>query len=353
VKRLEPESNTLPDEVARFIHGKKYHRRGEGFSMFKQYVVGRLTILDSAIQKKNTMEKLKKRLKDIDEGKNYSEQELKERRTILYDEESGRLFISFGEGWQYITLGDIAADYEWGIQYAPDESLPRTLWRRVRKLSDTVEARRSVEKIFDIELAKAERISIGASSVDEEFLEKRFKIEGENMSGYIAEKIARNILRRIQYNNSNLGLVVENSNAVEDTELKYDFKIFLSTKYRGIATKPEEMTREEYIKQKRNLGIQFTTGAISPGKEKKTEKGRKRLHQERYSRLLKRAVDDIIIVHTRRMGAASSFKKWLDEGKPPGGPEQYLSREKKLELLKQVVSGRLELSEAEQEKLIL
>ena len=47
------------------------------------------------------------------------------------------------------------------------------------------------------------------------------------------------------------------------------------------------------------------------------------------------------------------YKRWINEGKPSGGPEQYLSREQKLAIFRKATKGLLNLSEEELQKLVI
>lgn len=301
-------------------------------------------LLNIQNRKQETMALLKKRLQDIDHHVDYTEEEKKQRRIISFDHDLSILYLNKDYAKLAVSLGDIAADMDWGIKYAPDDSVPPEMWRKIRKISDFREARYDIEEQFNQEMKQIGAVmKVGAASVDVNYLKKHQE------AGYIAERMAKCLLTRIQYNNSDIKFRVENSNVLEDLELKYDFKIILPQHPRGIAVEPEGMSRETYVAQK--IGIQFTIGG-GRGKEESIAEGRTRLKGDKYKARVRHPVRDIVLLKTS-FDAVSAFEQWLRAGSPPGGPEQYLSREQKIEILKKAVQGRLKLSDADINELVL
>jgi|GEM_PF-3867418 len=78
------------------------------------------------------MGELRQRMRDVDARVNYTEDELRQRRIVMYDNTTQELFILENGNKVKISYGDIIADYEWGIQYVPDESCPPLVWSKVR-----------------------------------------------------------------------------------------------------------------------------------------------------------------------------------------------------------------------------
>ncbi len=296
------------------------------------------------------MSKLKQRLQDIDKKEDYPEEEAQSRRTLFYDDSKSELFVRETRGDKRMTFGDIIADYDWGIKYRPDASVPDKIWRKIRKLSDVNEARTNIEQVFNQEIVYKERISLPTTSLPIEFLEE--KLDNQGVQGVVAERMAKNFLTRVQYNNPNLKFTVESSNAIEDAELKYDFKIATEQRKRGIAIEGDKIPRDELVSAKRRVGIQFTTTADRKLIRKKkrqisdVQSGLEQL-KLKYQHLIKRPVDDVVLVALHLDTYRKRFKKWLDNGKPSGGPEQYLDHGEKMQLVEKTTNNFLTLSKHE------
>ena len=172
---------------------------------------------------------------------------------------------------------------------------------------------------------------------------------------HIAERMLKGFLTRIQYNHPGVRMKVESVNVVEDAELKYDLKITVIRHRRGIAIEGENLPREEYAALKKSVGIQLSTrqgsGTGGKGGQIKEVKNLIGQHPE-YLGFLKKPVDDIVLVKVPFETYQINFRRWLDEGKPSGGPEQYLTREEKIKILKAVTKDILDLSNEELEKII-
>lgn len=335
-KRLLPEADLLPSDVRQAV--LDYNT---GLPALKEvaspiiifYAIKRLSVLKFNIQKRLVMAEFKKRLKNIDKRENYNEEEMKDRRTIFYEEDGEKLFVKVGDKIKYLSFGDIAGDYLWGIKYAPDSNLPDNIWRKIRKISDLAEARAKVGDIFNQELSNIYGVPLGSQNMTEEFLEKR------PQAGMIAEKAVVSYLERLQYNYPDLVFRVEPSNALEDTRLKYDFKIFVPQKTRGVALEGDKMPRDNYVKEKVKLGIQFTisnSSELQNHKKKQLEEARKQITDENLKRFVKRKVDDIVLVTIPLNNFGLYFWKWVKEGKPPGGPERYLTVSERKKILKDI-----------------
>ena len=307
-----------------------------------------------AFAKKDTLLKLRQELKNIDAKKDFSSEELKERSRVSYDEKSQSLFILNGDGSRKeVTFGDLVGDYDWGIKYAPDNSLPPRLWRKVGKTLALHETRAEIEKIFNKELDFIYGTGSPTTALGLEFINARFKKANQEflIKGILAERMMVSFLNRAQYNNPELGMKVIRSNALEDTILKYDFKI-IKKKRLGIALESEDVSRNEFAKNKRAIGIQLTL-ATKGGCKSKANKEAKRI-LPKYRDLIKENVDDIVVVRLPILNIFLDFyKRWINEGKPSGGPEQYLSREQKLAIFRKATKGLLNLSEDELQKLVI
>ena len=348
-KRLAPEIDILPEPIGNIV--KRINNgeiTNEENSELSKYVSKRQAVLKFNIEKRLEMAKLKQRLQDIDKKEDYPEEEAQSRRKVFYNESKNELFILEDNQERKITYGDIVADYDWGVKYQPDKSMPEKIWRKIRKLSDITEARHNVEKIFNEELARIEGVSLPTTSWTLELLKKHPE------AGVIAEKMIKNFLTRIQYNNPELNFAVESSNALEDAELKYDFKIIIPQKRRGVAIEGENLPREEYAAAKKRIGVQFTISHKQKALEHKMAQigaAKEKIGEKEYTEFVKKPVDDIVLLTLPLETYNKRFSKWLNTKQPSGGPEWYLNHEEKSKILKEIFHNFLELSDEEIKKL--
>ena len=302
--------------------------------------------------KHGRMEKLASSLYAIDHGKNIEELS-GERRFIYYDDFQDTFYIFEKEKRRDIYIGDILADYAWGIKYVPDPEMPHSVFRQLTKKILVNEARRDIERLYSRELSEACGVPMGVSDrVDESLLEKLYlqkKHEG-GMRGVIGEGVVREFLSRLSVNEPSLGFAVERSNAYEDTFLRYDFKLNRKKRTRGVALEGLDAPREKYIEEKKLLGIQLTIGRRAGGKRATIEIGKNNIKKP--SGYVKKKVDDIILLHIQLNSLADYFTRWLREGKPAGGPEQYLNAEEKREILKKVMENFIPLTNEEIDRII-
>ena len=356
INRLSVEINTLPEEIGNFVKKAVRHqilKTGE-LNDIAKYINNRAAAMKFSLEKRVVMAELKQRLKNIDEGKDYSKEETEGRKIIKYDSKTDALFIDQGDKRYKITSEDIAADGEWGNLYLPDDSVPRLLWRKIRKESDISEARRKIEKIFNQELSSFEHVSLPTTNISVMDFEKLIKSNPTSANGVIAERMAKTLLTRNQRIESHQLFRVESSNALEDAELKYDFKVIFTERARGIKIEGDAMPRSEYITIKKTLGFQFTVSHSSQSLSKKSEQisaAKKVLeeHRERYEDSIKRKVDDIVLLSIPFKTYGECFKRWVSEGRPPGGPEQFLRVDQKIKIIEAATRGVL--SDEEREKL--
>lgn len=355
-KRLLPEIDLLPPEVRKCV--EKINQKGRKNwvnTAFYEFVSKRIAAKKFELKKRKVMSQLRSDLQRLDENQEVFEDE--DRRLVRYDSDTDSLFIEHDDSKQMIGVGDLVGDSMWGVKYKLSDGVPRLTKRKLIKMELLAKARNKIFDIYDDELCKTYNISKGASSVPIELIERKVKeLEAEDVngyiSGYLAEKMIVEFLSRIQHNNPALDFKVEKSNALEDSLLKYDFKIFLRRR-RGIAIEPEDIGRDEFVKNKRNFGIQFTIEQNPKALRKKykaIERGIKNL--SRYADLLKNKVEDIVLVSVPELHAfINYYRRWLKEGKPSGGPERYMSKEEKLAIFKSVTEGLIELSFEDLDKL--
>jgi len=307
------------------------------------------------------MEELHQRMRDIDARVNYSEDELRHRYIVTYDDITKELFVLENGNKRKISYGDIVADYEWGIQYAPDESCPPQMWRKIRKLSDITEARGKIEQSVNTELvilkpstSMSVRYQFTVQNL-EEFSSHLNRKERRGFEGIMAEHMILSFLTRFQHNNPALQFRVEPANILEDTKLKYDFRVVVTQKNRGVAVEGEELPREEYVVERKRLGLQFTISK-SGKKFREKEKFIKNVDvaelSKKYGKFIKRPVDEIVMISVPFDSYFTNFRKWIDAGKPPGGPEQLFTKEEKTTILKKILEPYYQFTDKELESLV-
>ena len=293
-------------------------------------------------ERTSIMRKFSSRLAEIDQRIDYPEAEQSHRSTVSYDAERDSLYTVGEDGTVHpFHLDNPATDIDWGVMYRPSPDVPKHLWRSIRKHMDIAEARRDIDEVINREIASVEGLSLPTTSISGEWLAEHFNPTNGSIAGIIGERMAKNTLYALGRQDSGENFKIENSNAREDAELKYDFKIVLPTVTRGVATVPEGMEREEDVAGKRSVGVQFTISNaryILDKKEGQLKIARDRLKDEDAKKYIKRPVNDIVLVNLG-LKASERYAQWLDEGMPPGGPEQYITDEEKQELLAKITAG--------------
>lgn len=346
-KRLLPEVSILPQRIGQLVKKINFEEKltSSERQIFESYIRRRLAILKFATEKRLVMAELRKRLVDIDKGRDYEEGEKRKRKAIKYDSAQNLLFVEHRGKKIPLTLDDISADSEWGILYYPDESVPPKLWRKIRKRSDIAEARKKIESLFNEELVKIAGIPLPTSAIPLEQLGKIIqKNPGSAANGIIAERMVKTLLMRHERGLLGQSFKIESCNGFEDAELKYDFKIIFTEKTRGVAVEGENMPREEYVARKKLIGVQFTTSANPKNLIKKAEqieKAREKIEEivgtDIYK--IKRPVDEIILLSVPFDGYVSCFRQWEREGRPPGGPEQFLTKEQQQKIYESAIAN--------------
>lgn len=287
--------------------------------------------------KRERMAQLTRELAAIDLEEMIESFEDENRRVVFYDEDSASFYVVENGAKKEITAGDITADYGWGLKYVPNGDTPHAVFRQLAKRILTNEARRDIEKIYNYELSGSPKGDY--TSLDNLLARPVIEFqEATDRRGFIAEAMARELLTRLSYGGE-LGFIVERANAIEDGTYKYDFKIRILKKKRGVAV--EDETQREKSKK---IGIQFTIQRHLHGKRSMLVKVK-----EKYKSVI--PVDEIIFLRVITKKFEIAFKQWLDTGRPSGGPEQFLSRDLKTKLLKETTQGLVQITDEEMDKI--
>ncbi len=282
------------------------------------------------------MEQLHTAIKNLDEGKPAEEFRDETRRIVYFDENEQQYFVEENDARKNLSIGDIMSDYAWGIKYVPDGEMIEPTYRTLAKKILTNETRRDIETIYNRELITAGLGSGGGSSLFplQKMMSKVKTTEKERIktdilfpsSGIIAEISLRELLSRVALS-QNLDFIVSRATAEEDAKYKYDFKIRVKRHVRGVAIKTKNI---------KSIGFQL-----------KTDVKWKSVYAGKYSKGKKVLVDEVLKLHVPGKEFVDTTKKWLEKGQPSGGPEQFLSRDLKIEILKAVTSGLTEISDEE------
>lgn len=300
--------------VERWQSEEEKLKRGEFLIQRRKYRAEKL-----GKQKEEIMEKLMLALKNLDIGEPVEQFRQQDRRVLYFDEESNRYFTLRRGVSYYLGIGDILSDYAWKIRYMPDGEMIKPEYRRIAKRILINEARRDLEKLYDLELSRRERVSRAV-------LPK--KLKSVQKLGVIAEVMATEVLSRISVNND-LNFITERANVLEDSRYKYDFKVRSRKKKRGVGIGGAEDI-EDRIKK---IGIQFTINSFLTDRKK----GAVAEVKEKYKNSL--PVDDIILIKMDTAPIFSAFRKWIKSKKSSGGPEQFLPEWFKKDLLEKVTEG--------------
>jgi len=282
------------------------------------------------------MEQLHQAIRNLDNGEPVKEFGNEARRVIYYDEEKAQYYLGKVEEKRYLGVGDILSDYAWGVGYVPDGDMVEPAYRQIAKRILTNEARRNLEAIYDQELILQNKSS-GTASRNLPGIEKRW-IEGNwdqrknsGIMGEIAETLIRELLNRISLNH-HMDFSVMRATVEEDTEYKYDFKIRVYDKNRGVKLEEGPEVKSKIIK----IGFQLKTHL------RENSYVRSSISRKDTS---KYPIDSIVRLTVNSKEIGQVYDGWLGAGKPSGGPEQFLSRDLKVKLLEEVTKGLVEISD--------
>lgn len=299
-------------------------------------------------KKKEIMNQLHSSIQNLDQGEPIDEFRDETRKIIYFNKENQKYFIEKNGGRKTIGIGDVVSDYAWEIKYVPDGEMIEPAYRILAKKILTNEARRDIEQLYDRELVQTfnSGMTIKQPLIHLEQQWKKWEHgprgEGIMTLGLIAEISVREMLNRIALNNK-LGFAILRVNAVEDSIYKYDFKIRVSQRNRGVKIK---QGNTEGGQKKSDTGIQF--GLVKP---KYAMRKAKVIEETKEKFNTKLPVNDILLVTIQTEEFAQAFNRWLKEDKPSGGPEQFLSPELKRAILKAVTEKLTEIPQEVFDKL--
>lgn len=280
-------------------------------------------------QKTKRMERLHEAIKNLDNGEPAAEFKNETRKVIYYDEKNGQYYLSESGQIEYFGIGDIMSDYAWGIRYVPDGEMIEPAYRTIAKRILANETRRDLEKIHDREL-QVMGLADSRYNISLEKLEQLEQAVSPDIIGALAEIEIREFLTRLSLN-KNLNFLVLRADAQEDTRDKYDFKIKVKRRVRGINVEPQNI---------QSVGFQL-----------KTKYDQKTTQTMRYAKGHKRLVEEVIKLTVPSKKIKETVTRWLEAGKPSGGPEKFLSRDLKISILKKSTKELVRISDKEIDKI--
>lgn len=225
-------------------------------------------------------------------------------RFVQYDAEEGVVLYEDDHGWGHAaSLGQMFADVEWGVTYAVRTD---TFERRTVKRYLIERAKHQLRLVLDEQIVASE--SGGALTSERKKIAYRntrlsrgMGIECESW-GVVAEREALTLLKRLTIDHV-LPFDVRDVNLYDDVKKKIDFVI---------------RKRDGGAKRKSDIGVQYTISrAKGPEKRAKAVMGRA---------LLKDELDDIVVVVHPDNGIAYRRDRWIEDGRPSGGPGSLMSK---------------------------
>ncbi|MFA6042784.1 MAG: hypothetical protein WCV85_04135 [Patescibacteria group bacterium] len=263
-------------------------------------------------QKQEILAELHADLRGIDDQSYTPESSLEDNPQAwnVRETKNGDFVAQQGERTFPVTLGDLVADQEWGVDYTLDrKSMPR----QVQKRFALEKARKQVQDALDEQILLVSQDSGRVNAYAQEGYKDIAKDrEGghDRRIGVIAEKMVRTFLEKLSYDVPDLEFTIARADLHQDVEEKIDFLVHRKRKWRGVRVA---------TKGKDDEGIQFTTDERNETAEKK----RAALERVKPWALQREHLDDIVLVQISPDDFRSAYNAWQEAGSPPGGPDSF------------------------------
>ncbi len=306
--------------------GKKGLRRAE-------HRAGNAFEKSAGIQRKKQeiMDRLRADLEELRKNPEKSVEISESGRKVAGDENGG-LAIEASNGKKTLSFGDIIADREWGVEYNLDKSVPSIL--RKRYILEC--AKKHIGDLFNDQIVQMDPLAESIVN-NKKILDNRIIARGEvkygSDNGLLAERMAYSFFLRRSYGADKLFRALP-TDVYGDVHDKIDFilKRIAPTHIRGIKT--------ETVSGTGSTGIQFTINKNKNSKNIKPFARGAAASEES-------PVNDVVILKIRGEWPKDIFNKWLEAGRPSGGPEQFLEEDKKARLLRGALQKMLTPEEIE------
>lgn len=302
----------MPEDVERFQRVLD-RRLGQAAQLQGTSVENQRKIYEVQKEKQKIMTRLKNSLACLDDPECQFEKEEgvrmasydRTKRTFVYKPENGQR--------QEATFGEIVTDLDWDVRYHLDKN---TVPRNLLKEYLIERAKSSLNKLLDSQIIESEIYGNtavpGRKKAYQAYKEDVESGVQSERSGFIAEKVVKNMLRKMVYDGGADFKVIE-ADVFQDVEQKIDFIIRLVDKKRGVKVTADE-TRKD-------VGIQFTLNyQARRHKEAQIKKSKQNMSAAKGS------IDDIVLVAFPSNFARAIVEEWKKSGCPAGGPDKFLYR---------------------------
>ena len=292
-------------------------------------------------QKQELMAKLKEQLRLEDLPNEGMEKQKDKLLVTAYNPETKTATCALKDGTKVeISLGEIMTDGEWGLEYYLDhESIPRN----VRKKYLVEHTKRQLRDYLDSQLIES------AVSSNENYQNswrnvKRDRESGEIPIGIVAEKMIRNFIKKLTYN-ENLDIDVVETDVWEDINRGIDFIIHrkVNSRYRGVKVEASEKEGVSSDVKPLDVAVQFAAGKSTRAfKKKKLRNIQKTLNNLRPED----RIGDVIFLRVFIDDLRQNYEKWLEK-RVPGGPDSPMNDRLKKTLFDAIFHGDMALQDQE------
>ena len=276
-------------------------------------------------EKQNIMKALHEQLKCLDDAACNFEHE-KDARLLLYRDGSLTYLTEHGKE-DVATLGEVICDMDWGVYYSLDK---KTVPRSIAKKYIIERARHKLEYLYDSQIIISETTRRGTNDYVKSAYQnyERERANLLNRTGFLVENITKSLLKRMQYD-SDADFQILNGNLYQDVIQKVDFIIRLKVHNRGVKVESDE---EPDKGQAKGIGIQFTINREALDK--------KREQIARTKEYLQKGdvIDDVVLVLFPIHSAQKMKRLWESQGRPAGGPGQFMVRSQVRNFLTNILS---------------
>lgn len=275
------------------------------------------TIYQIELEKQQILAQVRKDLIELRKSEKWTKN-YPNARPVKNDELRGGLVLANDRN-QVLTEGEILTDGEWEAVYNLDASVPKDL--RHKYIVET--ARRQLRELLDEQIASDKGGSAVVDSGKRKAYLAREQEPDEMHAGLIAEKLVRNLLKKIAID-YDAGFTIEETNIQQDVEHKIDFIIHRKSHHRGVGVASS--------KQIADIGVQFTMDGSTEKAIHKT----KQINRVKASLGRDSQVSDIVLVQIPLRNVLETLKEWKKQ-KKPGGPDKLWDRAKREKIIRGVL----------------
>lgn len=227
----------------------------------------------------------------------------------------------------YVTMGEIITDREWGVRYNLDNSIDAGERKHYLKECAKRDLRKVLDELIILDKTENQHLDWGRNKA---YL-ARDQEPDESHAGLIAEKMVRNILKKISIDLENAGFLIEEADISQDVEGKIDFiiKVKRTAHKRGVSV--------EASGEAESIGIQFSLNTSEANIQHKGEQI-KRVKQKMGPGS---QVSDLVLVTIPMRNVLETYKQWNKQRKP-GGPDKLLAPATREKIIRGVLDGLLE-----------